>query len=39
MKAQFIELSPPSEKTIHIKLVDQNFLSNPCTFMSYVSWC
>ncbi|EFK56635.1 AraC family transcriptional regulator [Sphingobacterium spiritivorum] len=32
MKAQFIELSPPSEKTIHIKLVDQNFLSNPLHF-------
>lgn len=32
MKAQFIELSPPTEKTIHIKQVDQEFLSNPLHF-------
>lgn len=32
MKAQFIELSPPTEKTIHVKQVDQNFLSNPLHF-------
>lgn len=32
MKAQFIELSPPNEKTILIKQVDQEFLSNPLHF-------
>ena len=32
MKAQFIELSPPHEKTILIKQVDQEFLSNPLHF-------
>jgi len=32
MKAHFIELSPPSEKTINIKQVDQEFLSNPLHF-------
>lgn len=32
MKAKFIELTPPTEKTIHIKQVDQNFLSNPLHF-------
>lgn len=32
MKAQFIELSPPTEKTILIKQVDQEFLSNPLHF-------
>lgn len=32
MKAQFIELSPPNEKTILIKQVDQDFLSNPLHF-------
>ncbi|ULT23717.1 AraC family transcriptional regulator [Sphingobacterium sp. E70] len=31
-KPQFIELTPPSEKTIHVKLVDQEFLSNPLHF-------
>ncbi|MGE8377837.1 MAG: AraC family transcriptional regulator [Sphingobacterium sp.] len=31
-KAQFIELSPPSERTIHVKIVDQDFLSNPLHF-------
>ncbi|UPZ34742.1 AraC family transcriptional regulator [Sphingobacterium sp. PCS056] len=32
MKEQFIELSPPHEKTILIKQVDQEFLSNPLHF-------
>ncbi|MCY4780645.1 AraC family transcriptional regulator [Sphingobacterium sp. UT-1RO-CII-1] len=32
MKAKFIELSPPNEKTIHIKQVDENFLRNPLHF-------
>jgi len=32
MKAQFIELSPPTEKAILIKQVDQEFLSNPLHF-------
>jgi len=32
MKAQLIEISPPSNRTIHIKLVDEAFLSNPLHF-------
>lgn len=32
MKAQFFGLSSPSEKTINIKQVDQNFLDNPLHF-------
>lgn len=32
MKAKFIEVSPPSKKTIHIKLVDQEFLNFPLHF-------
>lgn len=32
MKAKFIELSPPNEKTIHIKQVDEHFLRNPLHF-------
>lgn len=32
MKAQFIELSPHSERTLHIKKRDQDFLINPLHF-------
>jgi AraC-like DNA-binding protein len=32
MKAQLIEISPPSKKTIHIKQVDEAFFSNPLHF-------
>lgn len=32
MKARFIEVLPPSKKNIHIKLVDQEFLSYPLHF-------